>query len=162
MSPPAGPSKRQAIAEARCVLEQITAIGEEFYTTDVRTALHARLSAIGGYQAIAFDGLVDWAIERINKDSTHEDGSEQPCLPGFDLEGVYKLGGNLRIGKRHAQRHHAETALAIDDANLASVTIANQRKHDELNLLAKYWLPGMTKAEAVAAYQAANPLDQAS
>lgn len=129
-------------------------------TSTFATPCTTTFSAWGGYQALAFDGLVDNLAETVDRDSVREDVSQQ--LTMFPLEGDYKLGDGMRVGKRYAQRTHAEAALTLDDANLKAVEGANQRKHDEFNLLAPLWLPGMTKQEAVAAYREANPLEEAS
>jgi hypothetical protein len=75
----------------------------------------------------------------------------------FDLDGSYALDESGRIGKRMARLEHLQIVLRLNDANLEAVRRANDELHEEFRRLEPYWLAGMTKAEAIAAYHAANP-----
>jgi hypothetical protein len=124
---------------------------------DYRPALAERLECM---RESAFAGFVDNIADAVDK-ARHAAAApgRQPCLPGceFALAGELRLGDDTRIAQRHARLHHAETALAIDNENLAAVQQANLRKREELERLRPYWWLNMTKQQAVAAYQEANP-----
>jgi hypothetical protein len=87
---------------------------------------------------------------------------------GFDLKGSYRLDEDARIDKEFARLEDIEKALLYDrrrlavlmathGRQLAALTEAQDHKAKELERLRPYWLPGMTKKQAVAAYLEANP-----
>lgn len=48
-------------------------------------------------------------------------------------------------------------AMQLKDSLVQAVRDNNRRMHQEFDLLGPYWGPGMTKAEAVARFEAAHP-----
>jgi hypothetical protein len=75
------------------------------------------------------------------------------------LRGEYKLDDDRRIAKRYAHLRHAEEALKyhleMGEADPPSYAGAYAQKlRQDIELLRPYWLPGVTKEQAVAAYYA--------
>lgn len=127
----------------------------EFTQQDYRQALHSALRECWN-ETEAYDGFVDHVAEQVDKASRREPDPDQPDLPGirWDLDGELHLGAGRRVDKRLAQADHAQEALALDDANLIAVQQANLRKRQEWLALQPYWGGGVTKQEAVSAYEA--------
>jgi hypothetical protein len=75
----------------------------------------------------------------------------------FDLEGAYRMDETWRIGKASAQLEHLERALAYERSKLRALTDFYDHMAEELDRLRPHWLPGMTKAQAIAAYLASPP-----
>jgi hypothetical protein len=144
--------RRQAFRIARTLRERFRAGGE----FDHGSYVAALEPALREFEAEAFRGFVLHVAEHIDKDATRERTPEgQGEL--FDLEGEYKLGDSRRVAKAMATVEHADKAMSLDDANLEQVVAANLRKRKELFLLRPFWNhPGVTKAEAVTAYNAAS------
>jgi hypothetical protein len=87
--------------------------------------------------------------------------------PEFNLEGCYALDAERRIGRRYARLEHIEEALGYDLLCLEAPNGASKRKRreleqaiarkrEELEKLRPYWGPGVTKEEAIGAYEAAQ------
>jgi hypothetical protein len=148
---------RRALECGRRLRRQFRAKGE-FTTRDYLTALK---KALRRFREDAYDGLVQYVAEAIDREATKGGMDGQPDLPGceWDLDGEYRLGGGRRVAKELARLDQAEEMLAQVEANLAAVTQASARKQAEMAKLRPFWLAAMTKGEAVAAYRAANPAD---
>jgi hypothetical protein len=150
---------KRALERGRRLREQFRARGE-FTTADFCRALR---KALKRFRGDAYEGLVQHVAEAIDREATKGGVDGQPDLPGFDWDlcGEYRLGGGRRVAKRLARLDQAEEMLALVESNLAAVSQASERKQAEMAKLRPYWLAGMTKEEAVAAYRAANPPDAA-
>jgi hypothetical protein len=144
-------SRVEALRRARKLRQEFRDTGREFTQSKFIEALTDLCSDLAGS---ALEGLVSYAGETVDKDATREREKAETILPGFDLEGEYKMGDGKRIAKEHARLEHMEAALRLDDANLVAVQEANQRKHDELECLRPYLLPGVAKWQAVERYNA--------
>lgn len=151
-------ARREAKKRARALREEFRDRGE-FTQADYRVALAGRLRDLAND---LFDTSVDKIADDVDRESIRDPEPDSPTLPGFDLDGEYRCGASVRIAKRLARLDHADMAMAIDDTNLKSVLEANVRKREELTRLRPFWGQGMTKAAAVAAYQAENPPPQGS
>ena len=138
-------ARREARKIGRQLRDEFRARGE-FTQTAFRRELGERL---GHLQDDAYDGFVDKVAQEIDEEATKD--RNESLLPGFDLDGEYRCGDNVRVAKRLARLDHALMAMKLDDANLVAVMAANMRKHEELARLQPYWGPGMTKEEAVRA-----------
>lgn len=145
--------KKEALRKAHKLREEFRKRGE-FKQQDFRRALSRRLKSC---KEAAYEALVDLVAEQLDKEPIDKE-PRQGLL--FDMEGEYKLGEGRRIAKRLAQYNHAQDALKLDDANVKNVLEANKWKHEEMERLRPFWLPGMTKQEAVGAYREANPQEE--
>ena len=146
----------RAIEKAKGLRAEFRQRGE-FELTDYRIAL---ADALAEFRPSAYDGLVAYVAERVDKDATRERHEETPSFPGiqWELEGEYRLGEGRRVAKELARIEHVETVIAQDERNLAAVMRASARKHEELSMLRPYWSrPGVTKRQAVDAYVADHP-----
>lgn len=147
-------SRPEALKRARELRERFRATHEPFSQSDFHEALLNNCQDLTGS---ALDGLVAWAAEHVDKTATKETTSQsQPSLPGFDMDGEYKLGSGLRISKPDARLEHMEAMLALDDENLINCQQANLRKRQELLRLRPHLGPGVSKMQAAQAYLAAN------
>jgi hypothetical protein len=72
----------------------------------------------------------------------------------WDMMAELKLDNGRRIAKRFAKLHHMESALALAEADAADLLRKVARMRQELTLLRPFWAEGMTKEQAVAAYEA--------
>ena len=153
-------SKRHkaALARAREIYAERCERGE-FSLEELRPVVSAELA---NCRDEFFEETVNYIIEQVDKSFVYGGGMEtQLTLPGWDLEGVYRLGETRRIAKHLARLEHAEEMIANDERNFAAVADASRRKHEELTRLRPYWGNGATKAEAVAAYMKDHENDAA-
>jgi hypothetical protein len=145
-------AKSEFLSRANAVHEELQKAGEVFTVSEwyLRT-----LAACQGLQAVALEAAVAGAVEKADKESAPKRGrSEQGEL--FVLNGDYRLRNQERIATRKARRDHMQTAIGLSDENLEAVREANGEIHREFDLLSPFWKAGMTKEEAVAAFQAAQ------
>lgn len=146
--------RREALRQARLFHEELCAKGDEFTQDHFRNRLKHKLKK---FKQAAYQAMVDLVAEQVDKEATHRDAEQFRQGLLFDMDGVYALGKGRRIAKRFAHIDHAQEALGLDDVNLNNVVLANKWKHEELKRLQPFWKDGMTKQEAVAAYNEANP-----
>jgi hypothetical protein len=93
----------------------------------------------------ALAALVDQIVDEVDREE-RADCSDDQLTGGFDLKGCYRLDENRRVGKRKATRDHMQEALQEDPQSI--------RKQEDYRKLAPFWGTGMTKEQAVAAYEA--------
>ena len=87
----------------------------------------------------------------------------------FQLDGVYALDTERRIGRQYARLCHVQEAIAFAEAVAAGATLPRNRRYlrkpvteelptmrEELALLLPFWHGDVTKEQAIAAYQAAH------
>lgn len=114
--------------------------------------------ALYGLRNALYEDSVDGIAEKVDRQATR---GRRPSAPGqlemFDLCGDYALGDDRRIAKRHALYHHVTAHLEIVEANERRVAQAARREREEFDRLRSYLERGMTKAQAVDAWQADNP-----
>jgi hypothetical protein len=154
--------RREPYRIAYEVRAQMRMRGQEFTQADYQEALYEALNC---FEDEAYADFVRHIAEKVDKESAEEAVSGQPNLPGmpWDLEGDLRLGDGRRIGKQFALWRHVQEAMALDDANIIAVQQANLRKRQEMIRLRPYWdQPGVTKRDAVDAYEAEHPPGQAS
>jgi hypothetical protein len=153
--------RREMLRRGRQLREQFRQRTEPFFQCDFREALAVRCRDL---TAAAYDGCIDGVAEQLDRDSTGHGrkDDEQPDLPGWDLDGEYRLGDGKRIAKKHARLEHIEAALALSDHNLVAVQRANLRDREELIRLRPYLGPGVTKQQAIEAYRADHPAEDQS
>jgi len=153
--------KRSAgLRRAHALHERFRARGE-FTTEAFEAALREELVE---FQGEAFDGYVQHIADIVDKQFIRPDTSDQPFLLGmsWDIEGGIRLGEGRRIAKSLALIEHLDEMLVNVEENAAAVLIASARKHKEVALLRPYMRQGVTKAAAIALYEADHPSSRES
>jgi hypothetical protein len=144
---------KEALRRARSILERFKESQREFAKEDFREAVRNECKDLSRK---LYDDAIDGIVEAVDNEDRRQVREDQPTLPCFNLDGVYKTGEGTRIARKYAMRQHAEQALLLSDQNLMHVQTANMAQRDELIRLTPYWGPGVPKYKAVEAYEADN------
>jgi hypothetical protein len=145
--------RKEAKKRAREALE-LHKDDPEFLIADVRERLFVAFADLADGAMV---GLVDWALDAVDREAAKDLPDDQPPLPGFDLDGISRLGGGRRVFKARSTMFQAQEAMLLKRKNRLAVERAFIRDEEEFLKLAPYWENERTKREAVEAYQRANP-----
>ncbi len=145
--------RKEAKKRARAELERHRD-DPEFHIADVRERLFVEFADLADSAMV---GLVDWALDTVDREAAKDLPDDQPALPGFNLEGIRHLGGGRRVFKEKSTMTQAQESMLLKRKNRLAVERAFIRDEEEFLKLAPYWENERTMREAVEAYLKANP-----
>lgn len=139
------------------IRERIRAENLEFSLDQIKELAALEL-AKQEYAEERVQGYVDYCVKSVDDVYTKKYAPNQRFLPGmeFDLEGDHKLGDAVRVDKRKCLVRHERIVLENERKNWIDTGKEYRRKLKVFRKLEPYWLEGMSKEQAVAAYLRAH------
>lgn len=131
--------------------------GSEFHLATVRDVALEESQALA---ASSHELAVDAALRDVDEEESRgADTPPQGALPGFRVDRVYRLGEGRRQPEVTAMVSHAQEHIAIQRKHANDAKASADRELDEYIALSPYWGAGVTKQEAIRAYERAQEAD---